>query len=64
MVQRTSRNYHCVDKDIDTLREVTNLAQTSDDGKRIVRMAEVIYSNGEEFSSKTAFDNVAMSTTS
>jgi hypothetical protein len=49
-----------VDKEIKILREVTNLAQKSDDGKRILRMAEVIYSNGKEFSSKTAFDNVAI----
>jgi hypothetical protein len=49
-----------VDQEIETLREVTNLAQKSDDGERILRMAEVIYSNGEEFSSKTAFDNIAI----
>ncbi|KAI1420108.1 kinase-like domain-containing protein [Xylaria sp. FL1777] len=60
VVERTSRNYHSVDKEIETLRGVTNLAQKSDDGERILRMVEVIYSNGEEFSSKTAFDHVAI----
>ncbi|KAK3349739.1 kinase-like domain-containing protein [Lasiosphaeria hispida] len=60
VVERTSRNCHGVDKEIQTLQEVTNFAQRSDDGERVLRMAEVIYSNGEEFSSKTAFDNVAI----
>ena len=60
VVERTFRNCHSVDKEIETLWEVTNLAQKSDDGERILRMAEVIYSNGKEFSSKTAFDNVAI----
>ena len=59
VVERTSRNYHSVDKDIEILREVTNLAQNSDDGERILRMTEVIHCNSEEFSS-TAFDNVAI----
>ncbi|KAK3385780.1 kinase-like domain-containing protein [Podospora didyma] len=60
VVERTSRNCHSVDKEIQTLQEVTNFAQRSDDGERVLRMAEVMYSNGEEFSSKTAFDNVAI----
>jgi len=54
VVERTSRNYHSV-----ILREITNLAQNSDDGERILRMTEVIHCNGEEFSSE-AFDNVAI----
>jgi hypothetical protein len=60
VVERTSENYQSVDKEIETLREVTNLAQESDDGERILCMVEVIYSNGKEFSSKTVFDNVAI----
>ncbi|KAF2812792.1 kinase-like protein [Mytilinidion resinicola] len=60
VVERTSQNCHSVDKEIETLREVTNFVQKSDDGERILRMAEVIYSNSKEFSSKTAFDNVAI----
>lgn len=60
VVERTSRNYIYVDKEIDILQEVTDLAKRSDDGERILRMEEVIYSNGQEFSSKTAFDNVAI----
>ncbi|KAF2969142.1 hypothetical protein GQX73_g4381 [Xylaria multiplex] len=60
VVERTSRNYHNVDKEIETIREVTNFAQKSDDEERILRMVEVIYPNGEKFSSKTAFDNVVI----
>lgn len=60
MVERTSRNCHGVDEEIQTLQEVTHFAQRSDDDERILRMEEVIYTNGEEFSSKTAFDNVAI----
>ncbi|KAK3331565.1 kinase-like domain-containing protein [Cercophora scortea] len=60
VVERTSRNCQSVDEEIETLREVTKLAQKFDDDERILRMAEVIYSNGEKFSSKTVFDNVAI----
>jgi hypothetical protein len=49
-----------VDNEIKTLRRVTDHAQKADDGGRIVRMAEVIYPNSEQFSFKTAFDNVAI----
>ena len=38
MVEQTSQNCKSVDKEI---REVTNLAQESDDGERILRMVEV-----------------------
>ncbi|KAF7872433.1 hypothetical protein EAF04_003354 [Stromatinia cepivora] len=60
VVERTSRNCDSVDKKIDILQKVTDLAKSSVDGERILRMEQVIYSNGEEFSSKTAFDNVAI----
>lgn len=60
VVERTPRNCHLVDVEIQTLQRVTSLARRSDDDERVVRVAEVIYSNGEEFSSKTVFDNVAI----
>jgi hypothetical protein len=60
VVERTSHNRHQVDRDIETLQKVSNLALKSDDGDRILRVVEVIYSNGEEFSSKMAFDNIAI----
>lgn len=60
VVERTARNCHSVDEEIETLKRVTEFADKSDNGERILRMAEVIYSNGEEFSSKTVFDNIAI----
>lgn len=60
MVERTSRNHRVVDEEIEILREVTNLVEALSEGERIVRMTEVIYSNGKDFSSKTVFDNVAI----
>lgn len=49
-----------MDEEIQTLQEVTDLAQRTDDGERVMRVVEVIYSNGEKFSSRTAFDNVGI----
>lgn len=60
VVERTSRNHRVVDEEIEILREVTNLVEALSEGERIVRMTEVIYSNGKDFSSKTVFDNVAI----
>ncbi|KAI3338906.1 kinase-like domain-containing protein [Ustulina deusta] len=60
VVERTSRNCDTVDEEINILQKATDLANSSVDGERILRMEQVIYSNGEEFSSKTAFDNVAI----
>jgi hypothetical protein len=60
VVERTCRNRDSVDKEIQTLQEVTALAQNSDDGERVVRMVEVIYSSSQTFSSTTAFDHVAI----
>lgn len=60
VMERTSRNCDAVDEEIQTLQEVTDLAQRTDDGERVMRVAEVIYSNGEKFSSRTAFDNVGI----
>lgn len=60
VMERASRNCDAVDEEIQTLQEVTDLAQRTDDGERVIRVAEVIYSNGEKFSSRTAFDNVGI----
>ena len=60
VLERTSRNCHSVDEEIETLQSVTDLAEQLDDDERLLRMTEVIYSNGEKFSSKMAFDNVAI----
>jgi hypothetical protein len=60
VVERTSRNCDSVDKEIDILQKVTDLAKSSVDSERILRMEQVLYSNGKEFSSKITFDNVAI----
>jgi hypothetical protein len=60
VVERTSQNCHDIDEEIRTLQKVTDFAQESDDDERVLRMSEVIYSNGKEFSSKTAFDNIGI----
>ena len=60
MMERTFRNCHSVDKEIKTLRRVTNLADKLDEGGRILRTADVIYSSGEKFSSQTVFENVTI----
>jgi len=49
-----------VDKEIEILQEVTNLAQKSDNGEQILCIAEVIYSNSKEFFSKIVFNNIAI----
>lgn len=55
---RTSRNYHIVDEEIEILQKVTDVADKSDNGEQILRMVEVIYSEGENISS--AFDDVGV----
>ncbi|KAG6034678.1 hypothetical protein E4U41_006463 [Claviceps citrina] len=60
LLERTARNFRSVDDEIETHREVTTLAERSDDGDRILRMEDVIYTKGKEFSRETAFDNVAI----
>ncbi|KAL8905547.1 MAG: hypothetical protein Q9207_002573 [Kuettlingeria erythrocarpa] len=60
MIERTSKNYRNVDAEIEVCKEVTAFAKQSEDGERILRATEFIYSNEEKFSSKRAFDNVAV----
>ena len=60
MMERTSKNYGIVDAEIQICKEVTAFAKTSDEGGRILRVVEVLYSKDEKFSSTVAFDNVAV----
>lgn len=60
MLERTSRNCHHVDQEVQTFQELTGLLTKSPEGERVLRMDEVIYTNNKEFSSEAAFDNVAM----
>ncbi|KAI0185407.1 kinase-like domain-containing protein [Xylaria flabelliformis] len=59
MMERNEKSYLSVDREIDTVRRVTDLARRFDEGERLMRMVDVICPNGKEFlSSKTAFDHV------
>ncbi|KAI0548073.1 kinase-like domain-containing protein [Xylaria curta] len=59
MMERNEESYASVDREIDTIRSVTDLARRSDESERVMRMVDVIYPNGKEFlSSKTSFDLV------
>ncbi|KAL8647821.1 MAG: hypothetical protein Q9210_005333 [Variospora velana] len=60
MLERTSKNHGIVDAEVRVCNEVTAFAEKSDDGGRILRVVEVLYSKDEKFSSKAAFDNVAV----
>lgn len=60
VLERTSRNCHRVDEEIQTLKELTDILTRSPEGERVVRMTEVIYFGSKEFSSNAAFDNVAL----
>ena len=60
MMERRSDNHSIVDAEVRICNEVTAFAGKSDDGGRILRVVEVLYTKDEKFSSKTAFDNVAV----
>ncbi|KAL8942609.1 MAG: hypothetical protein Q9211_001328 [Gyalolechia sp. 1 TL-2023] len=60
MLERTTKNHAIVDAEVRVCSEVTAFAEKSDDEGRILRMVEVLYSKEERFSSKVAFDNVAV----
>ena len=60
MMERTSKNYAMVDAEVRICNEVTAFAGKPDDGGRILRVVEVLYSKDEKFSSKAPFDNVAI----
>lgn len=59
VLERTSRNYHSVDEEIEILQKVTDVADKSANGEQILRMTDIVYSDSEKFSSKT-FDNVGV----
>ena len=60
VMERRSDNYNLVDAEVQICNEVTAFAGKSDDGGRIMRVVEVLYTKDENFSSKAAFDNVAI----
>ncbi|KAI0410750.1 kinase-like domain-containing protein [Xylaria grammica] len=60
IMERKSRNASHVDAEVQICNEVTAFAQVSDDGGRILRAVEVLYTDGKKFSSETAFDNVTI----
>jgi hypothetical protein len=60
LLERTPRNYCAVDAEVQVCKAVTAGAEQWDDGERVLRVVEVIYTDQESFSSKTAFDNVAI----
>ena len=60
MMERTSKNYGSVDAEVQICKEITAFAEKSDEGRRILRVVEVLYSDNEKFSSTVAFDNVAV----
>ena len=60
MMDRTSENHRTVDAEVQTCRAITTFAEKSDEGRRILRVVEVLYSKDEEFSTEVAFDQVAI----
>ncbi|KAI1312871.1 kinase-like domain-containing protein [Xylaria venustula] len=60
LVERTRKTAEAVDAEVAIYNQVTELAERWDAGERIVRQTEVLYSKGEVFSSKVAFDDGAM----
>ncbi|KAI0453499.1 kinase-like domain-containing protein [Xylaria acuta] len=60
MIERTSKNYGIVDAEVQVCDEVTTFAGKYDDGGRILRVVEVLYSKDKKFSFKVAFDNIAV----
>lgn len=56
----TSDNNSIVDAEVRVCNEATASAEKSDEGGRILRVAEVLYINDTTFPSRTAFDDVAV----
>ncbi len=57
VIERTAKSHHSVDAEVQRCLEVSAFADQCDDGERILRVADVIYTNEEKFSPKAAFDN-------
>ena len=60
MMDRSLRNYGTVDAEVQTCKAITTFAEKSDEGRRILRVVEVLYSKDEKFSSDVVFDQVAV----
>ncbi|XMA09772.1 hypothetical protein WAI453_002563 [Rhynchosporium graminicola] len=54
VVERTFRSRDNINKEIQTLQEVTNLTSRSDDSEQLLRMVDVIHTKNEELSSTTS----------
>lgn len=60
IIERTAKNHHSVDAEVQRCLEVSAFANQHDDSERILRVADVIYTNEEKFLPKAGFDNVAI----
>jgi hypothetical protein len=60
VIERTAKSHHRVDAEVQRCLEVSAFADQCDDSERILRVADVIYTNEEKFSPKAAFDSVAI----
>ena len=60
MMERRPNNYSSIDKEVQICKKVTAFAERFDDNKRILRVVDVVYTKDKRFSSKIAFDNVAV----
>lgn len=60
MIDRTYKNHLTVDAEVETCRAVTTFAEKFDEGGRILRVVEVLYTKDEKFSPTVVFDQVAV----
>ncbi|CZT10255.1 uncharacterized protein RAG0_14784 [Rhynchosporium agropyri] len=60
LLERTSRNQRLISQELQTLDELTCLAQESGNENSVLRIVDVVYTTQKEFSSVTVFDNVAI----
>jgi hypothetical protein len=60
LVERISRTSGAVDTEVRTYEDVTAMAEKCDEDERIVRLVEVLYTDGERLSSEKTFDDVAL----
>ena len=49
LMERTSKNHHVVDDEVQICKDVTAAAERFDDDKRILRVVDVIYLKNEKF---------------
>lgn len=60
LIERTSKNHHAVDDDVQICKDLTAAAERFEKDKRILRVVDVLYTKDEKFSSTTALDSVAI----